>query len=176
MGERLGLDVHVGRVAEQRPDVVPEQVDIRQGDVFPERVLPGRPDRGPHLLDRERVGRDTGDLGAQVCDHPLDVSQPVIGRPLVVQEPLEQLEAGVKERDQHRQALGNDLLGRLAKVVLPKVDDQELFLVPVGQPFGVVTGGVGTGAPADHLLQLDLGLNRPHKDQVDRLRHVDAGL
>ena len=59
---------------------------------------------------------------------------------------------------------------------MQQIDDQEPGFATVRQARREATGRLVAGAPPDHLLQLDARVHRPHKDQVDHLGHVDAGL
>ena len=83
--------------------------------------------------------------------------------------------AGLEE--QLRQRLGLLGLGGLVALVeelevLPVVEDQEvrLVLARAEQVFAE------PGAAADHLPELDVGVDRLGEDQVDDLGHVDAGV
>ena len=81
-----------------------------------------------------------------------------------IQGAVQEVQAREKETDEHRCGLGFGGLGRLVKVVVPKVDDQELGLDPIRQPLGTGARGVVARATPDHLFELDLRLDRTHKD------------
>ena len=95
---------------------------------------------------------------------------------LIGQLVLQQLEAGIEERNQDRHFRRRLVVGPLVEVVLPEVDDLELGLFTVGKAVQEPASGLVARPPADHLPQLDARLHRLHKDEVDYLGNVDAGV
>ena len=92
---------------------------------------------------------------------------------------LGQGNSGLEEPLEQRLGLAGFGLGELVLIevlesgeVVPVVEDQEVGLVLAGAEEVVAE----PGAPADHLPELHVGVDRLGEDEVDDLGHVDAGV
>ena len=130
----------------------------------------GRLDLLPLLLDGDGLPGQVGDvLGDQGDDRLEDLGLGLLERR------LGELEAGLEDQLRQRlRLLGLDGLVTLVEEleVLPVVEDQEVRLVLAGSEQVLAE----PGAAADHLPELDVGVDRLGEDEVDDLGHVDAGV
>ncbi len=170
-GESDGLHIAHRCEAQERPDVLSQEVQLAPGQIEPVGILPGTLDLRIDFLDRIGVEGYLGDLGAQVGDH-----LPGFGGLLVTVVTLQQVQPGVEKLDEDGGG-GRIFSGfALLEVVLPEVYDLEPVLSAVGQPFGMRAGVVVPRAAAEHLLQLDGRVHGAHEDQVHSFGHIDTGL
>jgi hypothetical protein len=124
----------------------------------------------PPLADRDALlGQAVDVLGEQVGD---DVEEHGLGR---LEGRLGKLDAGLEQQlHQGLRDLGlHWLVVEVEEVeVAPVIEDADLRLVLAGAEKVLPQ----TGAAADHLPELDLGIDRLGEDQVDHLGDVDAGV
>ncbi len=65
------------------------------------------------------------------------------------------VQAGIENRNQDRQTLGDLFFWRLVEIVFPEVDDQEAIFVPIWQQLRHLASFMDARPAPDHLLQFD---------------------